>query len=44
MKDMALLGQNRLKFYAATEAFLTKYLGGRQETASAEENWETLKR
>lgn len=36
--------ENRLKFYAAVEAFLSKYLGGRHETASPEENWESLKR
>jgi dipeptidyl aminopeptidase/acylaminoacyl peptidase len=36
--------ENRLKFYAAAEAFLAKYLGGRHEPASAEENWESLKR
>jgi len=36
--------ENRLKFYAAAEAFLAKYLGGRAEPASADENWETLKR
>ncbi len=36
--------ENRLKFYAATEAFLAKYLGGRYEPASVDENWESLKR
>lgn len=36
--------ENRLKFYAAAEAFLAKYLGGRQESPSIEENWESLKR
>ena len=36
--------ENRLKFYAAAEAFLAKYLGGRHEPASVEENWEMLKR
>ncbi len=36
--------ENRLKFYAATEAFLAKYLGGRQELPKVEENWESLKR
>lgn len=36
--------ENRLKFYAAAEAFLAKYLGGRSEPATAEENWETLKK
>ena len=36
--------ENRLKFYAVAEAFLAKYLGGRYEPASPEENWETIKR
>ncbi len=36
--------ENRLKFYAATEAFLAKHLGGIQEAASAEENWESVLR
>lgn len=36
--------ENRLKFYAAAEAFLAKYLRGRQEPPSTEENWESLKR
>lgn len=36
--------ENRLKFYAAVEAFLAKYLGGRLEPASPEENWESHKR
>jgi dipeptidyl aminopeptidase/acylaminoacyl peptidase len=36
--------ENRLKFYAAAEAFLAKYLNGRQEAASKDENWESLKR
>lgn len=35
--------ENRLKFYAAAEAFLAKYLGGRQEPPTPEENWESLK-
>jgi len=35
---------NRLKFYAAAEAFLSKYLGGKLEPASTEENWESHKR
>ena len=35
--------ENRLKFYAAAESFLSKYLGGRQEAASLDENWESLK-
>lgn len=36
--------ENRLKFYAAVEAFLAKYLGGRHESATLEESWESLKR
>lgn len=36
--------QNRLKFYAASEAFLSKYLGGRHEAPSENENWQSLKR
>lgn len=36
--------ENRLKFYAATEAFLAKHLGGRCEPPSPQENWEGLKR
>jgi dipeptidyl aminopeptidase/acylaminoacyl peptidase len=35
---------NRLKFNAAAEAFLAKYMGGRQEPPTEEENWESLKR
>lgn len=35
---------NRLKFYAAAEAFLAKYMGGRSEPATPEENWEALKK
>ncbi|MFI0434462.1 MAG: S9 family peptidase [Parachlamydiaceae bacterium] len=35
--------ENRLKFYAVAELFLSKYLGGRSEPASSEENWESLK-
>jgi dipeptidyl aminopeptidase/acylaminoacyl peptidase len=35
--------ENRLKFYAAAEAFLAKYLGGRSEPAPTDENWENLK-
>lgn len=35
---------NRIKFYAAAEDFLAKYLGGREEPPAAEENWEGLKR
>lgn len=34
--------ENRLKFFAAAEAFLTKYLGGRQEAPTQEENWQSL--
>lgn len=36
--------ENRMKFYAAAEEFLAKYLGGLQEPASPEENWDALKR
>lgn len=36
--------ENRLKFYAAAEVFLSKYLGGRHEPAAKEESWESLKR
>lgn len=36
--------ENRLKFSAATETFLAKYLGGRVEPASASEGIETLRR
>lgn len=36
--------ENRMKFNAAAEAFLAKYLGGRLEPASAEENWEEVKK
>lgn len=36
--------ENRLKFMAAAEAFLTKYLEGRNEPPSQEENWESLKK
>ena len=36
--------ENRLKFYAAAEAFLAKYMGGRHELPTSEENWESLKR
>jgi hypothetical protein len=31
-----------LKFYAAAEQFLAKYLGGRAEPPSNKENWQTL--
>lgn len=36
--------ENRLKFNAAAEAFLAKYMGGRQEPPSKNENWESLKK
>ncbi len=36
--------ENRLKFYAATEAFLARYLGGRVEPPSPAEDWESLKK
>lgn len=36
--------ENRMKFNAAAEAFLAKHLGGRLEPASAEENWEEVKK
>ncbi len=36
--------ENRLKFYAAAEAFLARYLGGRVEPPSPAEDWETLKK
>jgi dipeptidyl aminopeptidase/acylaminoacyl peptidase len=36
--------ENRLKFYAAAEAFLGKYLGGRVEPPSDSEKWEALKK
>ena len=32
--------KNRLKCYAATEEFLTKYLGGRMDPVTADEEWE----
>ena len=35
--------ENRLKFYAAVEAFLAQHLGGRQESPKPEENWQNLK-
>lgn len=34
--------ENRLKFYAAAEQFLGKYLGGRAEPPSEKEKWEEL--
>lgn len=36
--------ENRLRFYAAAEDFLKKYLGGRSEPVTSEENWENFKR
>lgn len=36
--------ENKLKFYSAAEDFFAKYLGGRFEPPSAEENWDSLKR
>jgi dipeptidyl aminopeptidase/acylaminoacyl peptidase len=36
--------ENRLKFYAATEEFFSKYLGGRHEPPTPAENWDSLKR
>jgi dipeptidyl aminopeptidase/acylaminoacyl peptidase len=36
--------ENRLKFYAATEQFLAKYLGGRAEPPSDNEKWDELKK
>lgn len=36
--------ENRLKFYAAMESFLAKYLNGRIEQPKNEENWESHKR
>lgn len=36
--------ENRLKFYAAAEHFLSTYVGGRSESPSESENWEALKR
>ncbi|MBA2367777.1 MAG: S9 family peptidase [Candidatus Protochlamydia sp.] len=36
--------ENRLKFMAAAEAFLTKYLDGRNEPPSQDENWESLRK
>jgi dipeptidyl aminopeptidase/acylaminoacyl peptidase len=35
--------ENRLKFYAAAEAFLARVLGGRVEPPSDDEKWEALK-
>ncbi len=36
--------ENRLKFYAAAEQFLAKYLGGRAEPPSEKEKWDELKK
>jgi dipeptidyl aminopeptidase/acylaminoacyl peptidase len=36
--------ENRMKFYAAAEAFLAKYLGGRAEPPSEKENVDDLRR
>ncbi|MBS4164464.1 Dipeptidyl aminopeptidase BIII [Candidatus Protochlamydia amoebophila] len=36
--------ENRLKFAAAAEDFLVKYLGGRSEPASSAEDWKTLRK
>ncbi|WP_228840631.1 S9 family peptidase [Candidatus Protochlamydia phocaeensis] len=36
--------ENRLKFSAAAEEFLAKYLGGRQEPPTEDENWKSLER
>ncbi len=36
--------ENRLKFYAAAEQFLAKYLGGRAQPASAADKWDDLKK
>lgn len=36
--------QNRMKFYAATESFFARYLGGSAESPKAEENWDSLMR
>lgn len=35
--------ENRLKFYTAAEEFLARYLGGKMEAASKEEEWKTLR-
>lgn len=36
--------ENRLKFNAAAEEFLSKYLGGKLEAPSSAENWESLRK
>lgn len=35
--------ENRLKFYAAAEDFLARFLGGRREPPASQENWDSLK-
>jgi len=39
-----VIPENRMKFSAATEAFLARYLGGRQEAPSAAEDWKSLEK
>jgi dipeptidyl aminopeptidase/acylaminoacyl peptidase len=36
--------ENRMKFYAAAEAFLARHLGGRVEAPLAAEVWDALKK
>ncbi len=36
--------ENRLRFYAAAEQFLSKYLGGRSEPPSDKEQWDELRK
>jgi len=36
--------ENRLKFYAAAESFLAKYLGGTVQPPTAKEKWDDLKK
>jgi dipeptidyl aminopeptidase/acylaminoacyl peptidase len=36
--------ENQFKFYAATEQFLVKYLGGRGQLPAPQENWDALKK
>ncbi|HEY3399060.1 MAG TPA: hypothetical protein VGK03_00380 [Geothrix sp.] len=36
--------ENRMKFYAAAEAFLSHHLGGRAEAPSDTEKWDALKK
>lgn len=38
------LPQNRMKFFAAAEAFLARYLGGSAEAPKPEENWDSVLR